>query len=54
MTSFLGTGLLGANFVRAMLKRGEEVHVWNRTATKATAAPTWAGRVLTAARSLRC
>ncbi len=37
MTTFLGTGLLGSNFVRAMRKRGEEVHVWNRTASKAQA-----------------
>lgn len=37
MISFLGTGLLGANFTRALLKRGEQVHVWNRTADKAKA-----------------
>jgi 3-hydroxyisobutyrate dehydrogenase len=37
MTTFLGMGLLGSNFVRAMRKRGEEVHVWNRTASKSTA-----------------
>jgi 3-hydroxyisobutyrate dehydrogenase len=37
MIAFLGTGLLGSNWVRAMLKRGEEVHVWNRTASKAKA-----------------
>lgn len=30
-------GLLGSNFVRAMRKRGEEVRVWNRTASKAKA-----------------
>jgi 3-hydroxyisobutyrate dehydrogenase len=35
MKAFLGMGLLGSNFVKAMLKRGEEVHVWNRTASKA-------------------
>jgi 3-hydroxyisobutyrate dehydrogenase len=33
--AFLGMGLLGSNFVRAMLKRGEHVQVWNRTASKA-------------------
>lgn len=33
--AFLGMGLLGSNFVKAMLKRGEQVHVWNRTASKA-------------------
>lgn len=35
MKAFLGTGLLGAGFVRAMLKKGEEVQVWNRTFSKA-------------------
>ena len=33
--AFLGTGLLGSGFVRAMLKKGEQVQVWNRTAAKA-------------------
>src|SRR5437762_2898757 len=37
MIAFLGTGLLGSNWVRAMHKRGEEVHVWNRTPSKAKA-----------------
>lgn len=37
MISFLGTGLLGANFTRALLQRGEKVNVWNRTAEKARA-----------------
>lgn len=37
MKAFLGMGLLGSNFVKAMLKKGEEVQVWNRTAAKATA-----------------
>ncbi|MBD0288676.1 MAG: NAD(P)-dependent oxidoreductase, partial [Flavisolibacter sp.] len=32
MKAFLGMGLLGSNFVRAMLQKGEEVQVWNRTA----------------------
>lgn len=35
MIAYLGTGLLGANFVKAMLNRGLEVHVWNRTPEKA-------------------
>jgi 3-hydroxyisobutyrate dehydrogenase len=35
MVAFLGTGLLGANFTRALLRRGEKVNVWNRTADKA-------------------
>jgi 3-hydroxyisobutyrate dehydrogenase len=37
MIAFLGTGLLGSGFVRAALKRGEVVHVWNRTLDKAAA-----------------
>lgn len=35
MKAFLGMGLLGSNFVKAMLKRGEAVQVWNRTTSKA-------------------
>jgi 3-hydroxyisobutyrate dehydrogenase len=35
MIAFLGTGLLGTNFTRALLKRGEKVQVWNRTSEKA-------------------
>jgi 3-hydroxyisobutyrate dehydrogenase len=35
--AFLGTGLLGANFVRAMRRRGLDVQVWNRTPAKARA-----------------
>lgn len=37
MKAFLGMGLLGSNFVKAMLRKGEAVQVWNRTASKATA-----------------
>lgn len=37
MKAFLGMGLLGSNFVRAMLQKGEQVQVWNRTAGKAKA-----------------
>lgn len=37
MIAWLGTGLLGANFVRKLLERGETVHVWNRTPDKARA-----------------
>ncbi|ANE50451.1 NAD(P)-dependent oxidoreductase [Flavisolibacter tropicus] len=33
--AFLGMGLLGSNFVKAMAKRGESVQVWNRTTAKA-------------------
>jgi 3-hydroxyisobutyrate dehydrogenase len=37
MVAFIGTGLLGSGFVRAMLKKGQQVNVWNRTAAKARA-----------------
>ncbi len=37
MIAFIGMGHLGANFVKALLQRGEQVHVWNRTAAKARA-----------------
>lgn len=37
MIAFLGMGLLGSNFARALRKRGEEVNVWNRSAAKAQA-----------------
>src|SRR3569623_1105393 len=30
MIAVLGTGLLGSNFTRALIKKGEPVHVWNR------------------------
>src|SRR4051812_20752086 len=30
-------GLLGSNFVRALRRRGEDVHVWNRSPAKAKA-----------------
>jgi 3-hydroxyisobutyrate dehydrogenase len=35
--AWLGTGLLGSNFVKKMLERGETVHVWNRSPEKARA-----------------
>lgn len=37
MKAFLGMGLLGSNFVKAMRQRGEEVNVWNRTKSRADA-----------------
>ena len=37
MIAILGTGLLGANFGRALVKKGETVHVWNRTPARARA-----------------
>jgi len=35
--AFLGMGLLGSNFVKAMLQKGDTVQVWNRTTSKAKA-----------------
>jgi 3-hydroxyisobutyrate dehydrogenase len=37
MKAFLGMGLLGSNFVKARIKKGAAVQVWNRTAAKAEA-----------------
>lgn len=37
MIAYLGTGHLGGNFVKAMLAKGNQVNVWNRTASKAKA-----------------
>ncbi len=37
MIAFYGMGLLGSNFTRAWIERGETVHVWNRTASRARA-----------------
>ncbi|MGG9964810.1 NAD(P)-dependent oxidoreductase [Ferruginibacter sp. SUN106] len=37
MKAFLGMGLLGSNFVKAMLRKGDKVQVWNRTTSKAKA-----------------
>ena len=37
MIAFIGMGLLGSNFTKALLKKGEQVQVWNRTASKAKA-----------------
>jgi 3-hydroxyisobutyrate dehydrogenase len=44
MIAFLGTGLLGANFTRALLKKGEKVQVWNRSAAKAKALETYGAK----------
>lgn len=34
MIAFLGMGLLGSGFVRALRARGEEVQIWNRSRSK--------------------
>ena len=44
MIAFLGMGLLGSNFVKALLKKGEQVQVWNRTAARATALETFGAK----------
>ena len=50
----LGTGLLGSGFTRAFRKRGEIVHVWNRTATRAKPLEEVGARVFaTAAEAVR-
>lgn len=35
MIAFIGMGLLGSNFVKAMLRHGHQVKIWNRTEAKA-------------------
>ena len=35
MKAFLGMGLLGSNFAKAMINKGETVQVWNRTFARA-------------------
>ena len=40
MKAFIGMGLLGSNFVKAMLRKGQQVNVWNRTTSKAKALET--------------
>ncbi|MEP6990308.1 MAG: NAD(P)-dependent oxidoreductase [bacterium] len=47
MIAYLGTGLLGSNFVRALLARGEQVQVWNRSTDKARALEQYGARVFT-------
>ncbi len=37
MIAVLGAGLLGSNFARALIAKGEQVHVWNRTFDRAKA-----------------
>src|SRR5215831_7686641 len=42
---FLGTGLLGSGMVERMVKQGDAVTVWNRTASKAHALEALGARV---------
>jgi 3-hydroxyisobutyrate dehydrogenase len=43
--AFLGTGLLGGAMVEGMLRRGDELTVWNRTEAKARALETFGAKV---------
>src|SRR5690349_17650283 len=45
MIAYLGTGLLGGNFVRAFLRNGKQVQVWNRTESKAKALEQYGAKV---------
>lgn len=45
MKAFLGMGLLGSNFVKAMIRNGGAVQVWNRTTAKAKALETFGAKV---------
>lgn len=45
--AFLGTGLLGAAFVEAACKRGDNVTAWNRTASKAETLTRFGAQVAT-------
>jgi 3-hydroxyisobutyrate dehydrogenase len=44
MITFIGTGLLGSNFVKAMLQKKLQVNVWNRTPEKAKALEQYGAR----------
>jgi 3-hydroxyisobutyrate dehydrogenase len=43
--AFLGMGLLGSNFARALRRRGETVQVWNRSPEKARAVAAETGAI---------
>jgi 3-hydroxyisobutyrate dehydrogenase len=45
IVTFLGTGLMGAALAEAAAKRGDQVTVWNRTASKAAALQAFGVRV---------
>src|SRR3954465_5704464 len=45
MKAFLGMGLLGSNFVKAMLQKGDTMQVWNRTTSKAKALEQYGAKV---------
>ena len=45
--AFLGMGLLGSNFVKAMLQKGDTMQVWNRTSSKAKALEQYGAKAFT-------
>jgi 3-hydroxyisobutyrate dehydrogenase len=47
MKAFLGMGLLGSNFVKAMITKGDTVQVWNRTPARATALEAFGAKAFT-------
>ena len=48
MVAFLGMGLLGSNFVRAMVNKGSaRVNIWNRTPSKAAALEQYGAKAFT-------
>jgi 3-hydroxyisobutyrate dehydrogenase len=47
--AFIGTGLLGSAIVEGLLRRGDAVTVWNRTAAKARALERFGARVAASA-----
>lgn len=47
--AFIGTGLLGSGMVEAMLRRGDDVLVWNRTESKARALERFGARLAASA-----
>ena len=47
MIAFLGMGLLGSNFAKALLNKGYEVQVWNRTYSKAIHLEQFGAKVMT-------
>ena len=47
MVAFLGMGLLGSNFVRAMINKGATVQVWNRTSSRAIALEQYGAKAFT-------
>jgi 3-hydroxyisobutyrate dehydrogenase len=49
MIAHLGTGLMGAGFIRAARERGEEVAIWNRSTEKARALEIYGAKAFDAA-----